>query len=361
MKNIRIDGVIGKGVGEVSAASVRSELPANGTDPVRVSIHSEGGSVFEGFAIYDEIVKYAGPKTIAVESTAFSIASFIAMAGDDIEMSPNAYFMLHNPRISIEGDDVELAKNAAMIADLKENMVSAYASRTGKTPNEINAILKDETYFNATDAVAFGLADRVTQKPIHGRAVARLDSMPHGVVLALFGTGSGGDDDFEKGQTMSESTPVAATVREIRLAYPKAKADFVLACLEKAMPMASVASAAAEEMMSENEELKKQVTAMTDEIASMKAKAMDDDEEDAEAEAEFDDDEDEKVKAKAKARGVRAVAKSKTSGPSASASWDSAVDAATLKTNGNKFKGVALANRQNPGLRASMLAEVNGS
>ena len=232
MKTIRIDGVIGNGVGEVSAASVRSELPANGTDPVRVSIHSEGGSVFEGFAIYDEIVKYAGPKTIAVESTAFSIASFIAMAGDDIEMSPNAYFMLHNPRISIEGDDVELAKNAAMIADLKENMVSAYASRTGKTPNEINAILKDETYFNATDAVAFGLADRVTQKPIHGRAVARLDSMPHGVVLALFGTGSGGDNDFEKGQTMSESTPVAATVREIRLAYPKAKADFVLACLE---------------------------------------------------------------------------------------------------------------------------------
>ena len=362
MKEIRIDGVIGQGDGEVSAAAIRAELPTNGTDAIRVSMHSEGGSVFEGFAIYDVLSKYAGPKTIAVESTAFSIASFIAMAGDEIEMSPNAYFMLHNPRISIEGDDQELTKNAAMIADLKTNMVSAYAQRTGKSTAEVESILKAETYFNATDAVAFGLADRVTQTPIKGRAIARLKNMPQRVFVALSGAGSGGDIDSKKGHPMTESTPVAATVREIRLAYPKAKAEFVLSCLEKAMPMASVASAAAEEMMKENEELKTANAAMMEEITAFKAKAMEGDEEPKEdeekPEAKAEEDE-EKVEAKAKARGVKPIAKAKASGPSARVRWDNAVDSSLTKCGGNKMKAVALASRQNPGLREAMLAEVN--
>lgn len=355
-KEIRIDGVIGQAEGEISAAWLRAELPPNGTDEVRVSIHSEGGSVFEGFAMHDVLANYKGAKTVAVESTAFSIASFVAMAADEIEMSPNAYFMLHNPRVEIEGDDEELGKKSAMIAELKSTMVNGYAKRTGKTTDEIQGILKAETYFNATDAVAYGLADRVTQSPIKGRAFARLDSMPHGVVTALFGAGSCGDNDSKKGKPMTESVPVAATVRQIRAAYPKAKAEFILSCVEKSMPMASVASAAAEEMMKENEDLKCQVKALED--AAAKAAA------DATAKAEADPaepDEDDKpdAKAKAKASGAKPVAKGTSGTPSARAKWDNAIESALTKTNGNKMKAVALANRQNPGLREAMLSEVN--
>jgi len=367
MKEIRIDGVIGQGEGEISAAAIRAELPENGTDSIRISMHSEGGSVFEGFAIYDILAKYSGPKVIAVESTAFSIASFIAMAGDEVEMSPNAYFMLHNPRIEIEGDDEELSKTSSMITDLKTNMVNAYAQRTGKTTDEIQGILKAETYFNATDAIAFGLADRVTQSPVKGRAFAQLASMPHGVVTALFGAGSGGDTDSKKGHKMTESVPVAATVREIRLAYPKAKADFVLSCLEKAMPMASVASAAAEEMMKENEDLKTANAAMTEELTALKAKAMevdpaepDEDDVAAKAKAKAEgDDEEEKIEAKAKAKGVKPVARGTAGRPSAKARWDEAVESSITKCGGNRMKGVAMASKNNPGLRESMLTEVN--
>jgi ATP-dependent protease ClpP protease subunit len=362
MKEIRIDGVIGQGENEVSAAELQKQLPANG-EPIRVSIHSEGGSVFEGFAMHDVLAKYDGPKTIAVESTAFSIASFIAMAGDEIEMSPNAYFMLHNPRINIEGDDEELGKNAKMIADLKNNMVNAYANRTGKSVEEIQGVLKAETYFNATDAVAFGLADRITQKPVNGRPLACIATMPHGVVSALFGAGSGGDNDSKKGHTMTESTPVAATVQQIKAAYPKAKAEFVLSCLERSLPMASVASAAAEEMMKENEELKAKVSAMEEELAKAKAEITIETEEEeempAEAKAKAAEEEEKKADAKARASGVKPVAKGTSGRPSASAQWSQAVDNALAKCGGNKMKAVALASRQNPGLREQMLAEVN--
>lgn len=363
MKEIRIDGVIGQGKDEVSAAAISSQLPSTG-EPIRVSIHSEGGSVFEGFAIHDVLAKYDGPKTIAVESTAFSIASFIAMAGDEIEMSPNAYFMLHNPRISVEGDDEELGKTSGMIASLKSNMVNAYAQRTGKSVEEIQSILKAETYFNATEALAFGLADRVTQKPINGRPLACLATMPHGVVSALFGVGSGGDNDSKKGHKMTESTPVAATVQQIKAAYPKAKAEFVLSCIERALPMASVASAAAEEMMKENEELKARVSAMEEELAKAKAEITidteDEDEEEMPTKAKAMEDEQKKdYEAKARARGVKPVAKGTTGKPSASARWSSAVDDALAKCGNNKMKAVALASRQNPGLREAMLSEVN--
>lgn len=366
MKEIRIDGVIGTDEGEVSAAWLRSELPANGTDPIRVSVHSEGGSVFEGFACHDVLAEYKGPKIIAVESTAFSIASFIAMAGDEIEMSPNAYFMLHNPRINIEGDDEELAKKSGMISSLKQTMVNGYAQRTNKSADEIQAILKAETYFNATEAVSFGLADRITQKPIKGRVIARVESLPHGVATALFGAGSGGDNDSKKGKSMSESKPVAATVKEIKAAFPalaKKRPDFVVDCIEREMPLASVASAAAEEMMKENEELKAKVTALEEEMAKAKAKAEgDEDKPCAEGEDMPEEDDDEKKKdaeAKARARGAKPLAKGTSGRPSAKLRWDAAVESAMAKTRNNKPKAVALASRTNPGLREAMLAEVN--
>ena len=77
LKKIIIDGEIGREPGQITSQWVKSQLPPNGTDPIEVSIHSEGGSVIEGFAIYDAIKAYAGPKKCVVASSAFSIASFI--------------------------------------------------------------------------------------------------------------------------------------------------------------------------------------------------------------------------------------------------------------------------------------------
>jgi ATP-dependent protease ClpP protease subunit len=365
MKNIRIDGVIGKGQNEVSSQWFASQLPTDGSD-IRVSIHSEGGSVFEGFAIHDELDKYAGRKVVAIESSAFSIASFIAMAADEIEMSPNAYFMLHNPRIETEGDDEELAKTAGVIASLKNNMVTAYATRMGKSTEEVQAILKAETYFDATEAVAIGLANRVTEKPIKSRAFAKTKDMPHRVVAALFGAGSGGDNDSPKGKPMSDSKPVAATVKEIKAAFPalaKKKPAFVIDCIERDLPLASVASAAAEEMMKENEELQAKLTAMEEEMTAMKAKAMEDEEakameDEEEPDAKAEEDEDEKPDAKARRSGAAPIAKGTSGKPTASVRWDNAVEDAMKKTK-NKMQAVALANRKNPGLRDAYLAEVN--
>jgi hypothetical protein len=159
---------------------------------------------------------------------------------------------------------------------------------------------------------------------------------------------------------MPESTPVAATLKEIKAAFPKAKAERVIAWALKEMPMASVATAAAEEMMSENEELMAKCKAMEEELAKYKAAELEistDDEEDDSEKEMAKAAEEEKVEAKAKS-GVKPVAKARTNGPSASVRWNQAVDAAMAKTK-DKMKAVALANRTHPGLREAFLAEAN--
>jgi ATP-dependent protease ClpP protease subunit len=359
-KIIRIDGVIGNGPGEVSAQSVREQLPVSGTEAIEVKIHSEGGNVFEGFAIHDALVAYEGPKTLSIESSAFSIASFIAMAFDDVSISPNGFMMLHNPYADVEGDDEELAKKSQMLGQLKSSMINAYANRSGKSQDEIKAILKAETFLNAQEAVEMGFATRIAGQSVMGRPFAKLSNLPHGVVAALFGAGSGGNKEpLPKDKPMSDSTPVAATLQEIKAAFPKAKSDFVISCLERSLPMASVASAAVEEMMAENASLRAEVQAMKEEMAKAKA-AVPTEEEPAAMEGEEELVE-EVIEAKATAKsGVKPIAKAKTSGPSARVRWESSIDSCLPKCGGNRVKATAMANRLNPGLRQAFLDEVNG-
>lgn len=354
---IRIDGVVGTGEGEVSAAIVRAQLDlVDRTKPLTVRIHSEGGSVFEGFAIYDMLKAYEGPKKCVIESSAFSISSFIPMAFDEVEITPNGYMMIHNPYVETSGDDDELASQSELLRNLKSNMIAAYSARTGKSVDEVAAMLKKETYLSASQALAQGFVSRVTQTPVKGRVFAKLDKMPHGVVAALFDAGSGGEkSEPTKVKPMSESQPVAATLNEIEAAFPQAKAEFVIKCLKKSLPMASVAQAAVEEMMAENAAMAAKCQAMEEELA--KYKGMSTEEQPAsEMTVEV---EEEEVMPSARRRGVAPVAIArKPAGVSAKDQWDAAINS-ELPKHKSKSLAVSAVNRKHPGLRAQMLSEVN--
>lgn len=357
MVEIEIDGVIGKKAGEISAAFVKSMLPADNSQPITVVIHSEGGEAFEGMAIHDALAAYPGKKLARIASSAFSIASFIPMACDEIEMTPNAYFMLHNPYAKAEGDDEDLGGTSEMLKQVKASMIAGYAARTGKTTDEMAAILKRETFLNAEQSVAMGLANRITGAPVIGRAFAKTHNLPHGVVTALFGAGSGGKEELPRRKPMADSVPVAATLPEIRAAFPRAKAEFILSCIERSMPMASVASAAVEEVMKENADLQARCLAMDEELKALKAKAEGDPADDEEKK----DDEAPEAKGKPVARsGVKPVARAVGGGPKVSprAEWTSKLDELVAKGK-PKAEAARILNRQHPELREAMVAEAN--
>jgi ATP-dependent protease ClpP protease subunit len=359
MKTIIIDGVIGKGENEISSTMVLDQLPNDGS-PIHVKIHSEGGDVFEGFRIHDVFASYPGEKKITIESSAFSISSFIPMAFDDIEITPNGFVMIHNPWIEVEGDDEELAKRSKQLSQFKENMIAAYAKKTGLPTSEIAELCKQETFLNADTCVAMGFVNRITPTAVSGRVFAKTNNLPHGVVAALFGAGSGGNKNSQpKEKPMSESKPVAATVKQIKAAYPKAKESFIVRCMEKEMPMEEVSSEYSEELTKENETLSAKVKAMEDELTALKAAKATEEEQVKMALAKAKTEEEEMAKAKAHS-GVKPVAKSQSpaAATSARAKWSGLVSA-KIQSGLSRDKAILEVEKTDPNLRLEMLAEVN--
>jgi ATP-dependent protease ClpP protease subunit len=356
VKQIKIDGIVGTGEGEISASFVKSQLPINGLDPIEIVIHSEGGSVFEGFAIYDALCQYQGPKKCIVSSYAASISSFIPMSCDEVWITPNGYMMMHEPYSEEGGRASEMLAGGALLNDMKQKMIAAYCKKSGRSAEEITAILSKDTFFNAEQCLANGFVNRIAPTPVVGRMVAKAKSMPHGIFQALFGAGPGGDNrEPTREKSMSESLkPVAATVTEIKRKFPKAKSDFIVKCMEKEMAMEEVAVAAMEETMMENETLSAKVKAMEDELMALKAAApmtpLPTMQPEVETEMEYTN---------AKATGVKPVAKATSSTmPSAKARWNDLISA-KLRDGVPKAKAAIYVNRENPGLREQMLAEVN--
>ena len=348
MKTLLIDSVIGTGEGEISAKMVRDWVAElDGIEPITVKIHSEGGSVHEGFAIHDALANYPGEKNFVVESMAFSIASLIPMSGNKVTISPNGYMMLHNPYVAMEGNSDDLTKTAALLSQLKETMVAAYSKRSGLDADTVRGIMQNETFINADDAVKLGFADAITESPIVGRSLNpnSLLKLPHGVVMALFGN----SPDLPKETKMSQ-TPIAATAKAIKAKFPKASSDFVVRCMEKEMTMEEVKDEYMEETEEEAVSLKAQVEELTARVKAMeeekaKAKAME---------------EEKKPEAKAKA-GVQPIAQvaGVQTRVNAKAAWMSEVQA-RMKSGLKRDKAMLAVDRDSPELRQAYLDELNG-
>lgn len=167
-KIIRIDGPIGAGPGEVSARWFRSQLPTDGS-PIEVRFHSEGGSVFEAFAIYDLISAYPGRKKARVEAMAFSAASLLLCAFGDVEITPNGYTMLHAPYS--ESKEVS-AGESELLAGLRQRLINLYSQKTRKPVSVISRLVDQETFFDAEASLSLGIVNRVL--PVGAGVVARL-------------------------------------------------------------------------------------------------------------------------------------------------------------------------------------------
>lgn len=146
----------------VSAKGFLAELGAlpEGT-PVDLRLNSPGGSVFDAVAIHNALKRHAGPVTVWIDGIAASAASYIAMAGDEIVMPENAFLMIHDPAGLVMGTAEDMRSMAEALDKVKGSLVSGYAAKSGRTPDEVSALMAAETWFDASDAVAQGFADRL--------------------------------------------------------------------------------------------------------------------------------------------------------------------------------------------------------
>lgn len=168
----------------VSAKAFLDDLATVSSDSVDVEINSLGGDMVAGLAIFNGLRNSGKKIKVRVLGVAASAASLVAMAGDEIEMPENTFLMLHNPWTFAAGDASEMRLTADWLDKMATSLVTTYAKRSGKTPEEVSALLDAETWLTADEAVAQGFATKVTPA-FAVQASFDADRLPKTVFAAL--------------------------------------------------------------------------------------------------------------------------------------------------------------------------------
>ena len=149
---------------DVTPALFKSDLDS-GKGPITVWINSPGGDVWAAAQIYNMLLSYGGKVTVKIDGLAASAASVIAMAGDEVLVSPVSMLMIHNPSTMAMGDKDDLAQAISMLDSVKDSILNAYVKKTGLSKNKLSKLMDDETWMDANKAVELHFADRVMERP----------------------------------------------------------------------------------------------------------------------------------------------------------------------------------------------------
>ena len=148
---------------DITPAMFRSELQKHSGD-VTVFINSPGGDVFAASQIYTMLRNHPGKVTVKIDGIAASAASVVAMAGEETLISPTGMLMCHNPMTCAMGNKADMEKAIALLDEVKESIINAYAEKSHLSRNKIARLMDEETWMNAEKAFSFLKRIRLFQK-----------------------------------------------------------------------------------------------------------------------------------------------------------------------------------------------------
>ncbi|WP_413373310.1 head maturation protease, ClpP-related [Paenibacillus taichungensis] len=178
---------------DTSATSFKRDLEALGDiTTLKLYINSPGGSVFEGVTIYNILKRHKARVIVYVDGLAASIASVIAMAGDEVHMPRNAMMMVHNPWTFTWGNAAELRKAADDLDRIGGSMGESYLAKAGDkiTPEKLTELLDAETWLSAQECLDYGLCDVVeaanqTAASVSQELFAKYRNVPRDIAAKL--------------------------------------------------------------------------------------------------------------------------------------------------------------------------------
>jgi ATP-dependent Clp protease protease subunit len=187
---LRIEGDIGESfwgwlfdLDEVSPKKFRKELDQYKGKNLTVWINSNGGDVYAASQIYTALKEHKGKITVKVDGTAISAASVIAMAADELLMSPTSVMMIHNPWSGLQGESKDMRHMADVLDEVKDTIINAYQLKTNLSRDEISQLMDDETWMGARKAVEKGFADGALYEEENDESV--VNGMVHGAKMVF--------------------------------------------------------------------------------------------------------------------------------------------------------------------------------
>lgn len=170
--------------GGITAKTVKEQIDGAGVySKIVLRINSPGGDAFEGIAIHNLLRSQGKPIDVYVDGLAASSASIVAMAGDTITMGRSAMMMVHNAWSFCMGYAEDMRKMADTLEKISSSIGQVYVDQTGKTAEEIQALMDAETWMSAEECVAEGFATAVAEEPEQPAALALAKQFP---ILAKF-------------------------------------------------------------------------------------------------------------------------------------------------------------------------------
>lgn len=171
MPRIKVSGPIVKseqkwiynlfGIQATSPMDVESAITEANGEELEVIINSPGGYVTCGSEIYTLLRGYKGNVKVEIHSIAASAASVIAMAGNQVDISPTAQIMIHNVHNSTSGDTNAMQHAADVLAGMNQSIANAYVLKTGLNSEQVLEMMNKETWLTAQEAKELGFVDTV--------------------------------------------------------------------------------------------------------------------------------------------------------------------------------------------------------
>jgi ATP-dependent Clp protease, protease subunit len=158
----------------VDAQQFVKDLEAVTANTIHLRINSPGGAVFDGTAIYNTLKQHEATVITHIDGLAASISSIIALAGDEVRMGENAFFMIHEPWSIVIGMADDLRKEADLLDKVGGALSNIYQTKTGKSEQEILDYMAAETWFTAQEALEAGFIDVIENDKGEEKAQASL-------------------------------------------------------------------------------------------------------------------------------------------------------------------------------------------
>lgn len=145
----------------IAAKDVVQALRGVTAATIHARINSPGGDVMDGVAIYNALRGHGARVITHIDGMAASIASVIALAGDEVRMAENAFFMIHDPWGITIGTATEHRKTADVLDKVEGVIAETYLKRAEAERDQVLAWMDEETWFTAEEAKDAGFVDEV--------------------------------------------------------------------------------------------------------------------------------------------------------------------------------------------------------
>jgi ATP-dependent protease ClpP protease subunit len=130
-------------------------------DTVELQIASNGGDVFAASEIYTQLKSSTAKVSAVIQGLAASAASVIAVAADNVQISPTAQIMIHKAWSGMQGNSEDLAHESQVLDGIDQSIANAYEAKTGMSSGDLLNLMSKETWLGANDAVKYGFADSI--------------------------------------------------------------------------------------------------------------------------------------------------------------------------------------------------------